>query len=64
LLAGGADDSANAMGDIWIYDNAGALRGQLDSGTDRLFPNRLTFSGDCTRIVTGSGSGVRIQSVP
>lgn len=64
LLAGGADDSANTMGDIWIYDNAGNLRGQLDSGTDRLFPNRLTFSGDCTRIVTGSGSGVRIQSMP
>jgi len=64
LLAGGADDSSNATGDIWIYDNAGALRGRLDSGTDRLFANRLTFSGDCTRIVTGSGSGVRIQSVP
>lgn len=64
LLAGGADDSSNAMGDIWIYDNAGSLRGRLHSGTDRLFPSRLSFSGDCTRIVTGSGSGVRIQSVP
>lgn len=63
-FAGGADDSSNLVGDIWIYDNAGTLRGQLDSGTDRLFPTRLSFSGDCTRIVTGSGSGVRIQSVP
>jgi hypothetical protein len=64
-FAGGAYSSLSAQGDIWVYGPDDQLRGQLESGTSRqLFARALKFSGDCTRIVSGSGAGLRIQNVP
>jgi hypothetical protein len=63
-VAGGADASGEALGDIWVYTWGGAPLARLDSGTDALFARSLKFSGDCTRLVSASGSGLRIQAAP
>ena len=64
LIAGGADASGNPDGDLWVYDAAGTERARLDSGSDAHFSKALKFSGDGTRLISGSGSGIRIQSAP
>jgi hypothetical protein len=50
--------------DLWIYDQAGAERARLDSGSGSLFSDTVKFSGDGTRIVSGSSDGMRIQDAP
>lgn len=63
LIAGGQNDSvAAADDDIWIYDASGTLRTRLDSGNNPLKARALIFSGDCTRVISASASGLRIQS--
>jgi hypothetical protein len=66
-VAGGADASSEPQGDIWVYDSAATLLARLDSSTGQnsvLATRSLTFSGDCTRLVSGSGVGLRIQNAP
>ena len=58
------DSHAAADDDIWIYDANGTLRTRLDSGNNPLKARALIFSGDCTRVISASASGLRIQSAP
>jgi hypothetical protein len=62
LLAAGA--SVISGDDMWVYDSAGAERARLDSGTGSLYNDTVKFSGDGTRIVSGSTEGLRIQNAP
>jgi hypothetical protein len=65
LIAGGQNDgTAPAVDDIWFYDAGGTLLSRVDSGTDALKERALLFSGDCTRIISASEAGLRIQSAP
>jgi hypothetical protein len=63
-VGAGADASNEPGGDLWIYDVAGTELARLDSGNDALFRQTLRLSGDCTRMLSGSGSGLRIHAVP
>jgi DNA-binding beta-propeller fold protein YncE len=62
LFAGGAN-LFDPGGDIWIYNASGTLRDRVDSGA-QLTQGALIFSGDCTRVISASDSGLRIQSAP
>jgi hypothetical protein len=62
LVAAGA--SVTSGDDLWVYDEAGAERARLDSGSGSLFGDTVKFSGDGTRIVSGSTVGLRIQNAP
>jgi hypothetical protein len=62
LLAAGA--SVVSGDDLWVYDAAGVERARLDSGTGTLHSDTVKFSGDGTRIVSGSSVGLRIQNAP
>ena len=62
LVAAGA--SVVSGDDLWIYDLAGTERARLDSGSGTLWNNTVKFSGDGTRIVSGSNVGLRIQDGP
>jgi hypothetical protein len=50
--------------DLWIYDQAGSERARLDSGSGALYSDAVKFSGDGTRVVSGSTVGLRIQNAP
>lgn len=66
-VAGGIDDSNAALGDIFVYASTGMPLARLDSGTGTnsvLFARSLRFSGDCTRLASASGVGLRIQDAP
>lgn len=62
LLVAGA--SVVSGDDLWVYDLTGAERARLDSGTGSLRNDTVKFSGDGTRIVSGSNVGLRIQNAP
>ena len=62
LVVGGA--SLFDGQDLWVYDGTGAERARLDSGTGFLQSDTVKFSGDGTRIVSGSSVGLRIQNAP
>jgi hypothetical protein len=62
LVAAGA--SVVSGDDLWIYDLAGTERARLDSGSGALWSDTVKFSGDGTRIVSGSSVGLRIQNAP
>jgi hypothetical protein len=66
FVAGGVEDSG-APADIFVYASTGMPLAQLDAGTgpnSGLTARTLRFSGDCTRIVTASFAGLRIQDAP
>jgi hypothetical protein len=63
-IVGGIDNSGDPLGDIFVYASTGMPLARVDSGNDALFARCLQFSGDCTRLVSASGAGLRIQDVP
>ena len=63
LVAGGTENGPSGVDDIWVY-GAASTPPQLDSGTGSLIRRTLKFSGDCTRLVSASGAGLRIQAAP
>jgi hypothetical protein len=63
-LVGGIDDSSASPGDLYVYDAAGTLVTNLDSGAQSTQVRNLRFSGDCTRLISPTAAGVRIQNAP
>jgi hypothetical protein len=67
LVAGGTDRWGDPLGDTWIYDEDDTfiVRLEATSGDNNsLVVRSLQFSGDCTRLVSAGGDGLRIQNVP
>jgi hypothetical protein len=64
IVAAGASSTLDPVGDLWFYDGSGNLLGRGQSGGNQLFSRALVFSGDGARVVTGSGTGLRIQVAP
>jgi hypothetical protein len=65
LFAGGINLNPFSLpGDILVFNAAGTQIGSLQSGMNQLYPAALRFSGDGARLISGSGTGLRIQSAP
>jgi hypothetical protein len=68
LFAGGIYLNPFSLpGDILVYDAAGTQIASLQSGMNgvyELYAAALRFSGDGTRLISGSQTGLRIQSAP
>jgi hypothetical protein len=63
-LAAGIDSSSALPGDLYLYSAAGTLVTNLDSGAQSTLARNLRFSADCTRLISATPTGLRIQGAP
>ncbi|HKE97248.1 MAG TPA: hypothetical protein VKB34_23255, partial [Povalibacter sp.] len=64
LIAATATIAAPASANLWVYDSLGVRRALLGAGGGNVFQRTLRFSGDGTRLLTTTETGMRIQSAP
>ena len=66
LVAFGMGPNSDPAGDIWLLDS-NVLKGRLLSGagtSGSAYAHTLRFSGDGTRLMSATSSGLRIQAAP
>jgi hypothetical protein len=66
LVAFGIGPNSDPAGDIWLLDS-NLPKGRLLSGAGTsgfAYPHTLRFSGDGTRLMSATSSGLRIQAAP
>jgi hypothetical protein len=64
LVAAAATTAAPMNANLWIYDGSGVQRALLGAGGVYVFQRTLRFSGDGTRLLTTTDTGMRIQDAP